>query len=89
MAIKTNTIGSGINTPSGTFVPVKTSGKKTELLPALIAAAEYANLTEFDVKIDGILHTTAESLPVKYLEDLIQTVSVVQVSAKDSAAIED
>lgn len=86
MAITTNTIGSGINTPKGVYKPTKVAGQKTELLPALIEAAESAGLSEFDVMIDGIRHTDASSLPVKYLEDLIQTVSVVQVSAKDSAA---
>lgn len=86
MSISTNPINKGINTPRGMFTPTKVAGQKTPLLPALIAAAEDCGMSDFNVRIDGILHTTAESLPCQYLEDLIQTVSIVQVTAKDSAA---
>jgi hypothetical protein len=89
MTIKTSTIGKGINTVAGLFKPgssLKDSTGKTPLLPALIAAAESVKYTEFDVQIDGHLFTTAESLPCKYLEDLIQDVTVVSVTPKDSAA---
>jgi len=70
----------GINTPNGVYKPAGDI-----LLTECVAAAKYAGMKKFNIKIDGHVYTSAEELPVEKLSALIQAVSVVAVEAKDTA----
>ena len=77
------TIGKGIATPKGAYTP-KTDDLKVEL----VAAAKFAKLEAFNVKIDGKYYEPDE-LPTNSIKALIQDVKVeaVETVARDTAGI--
>jgi hypothetical protein len=77
------TVGKGINTPRGAYVP-----KSDNLKLELVNAAKHAGLEAFNVKIDGKYYEPDE-LPTNSIKALIQDVKVeaVETVARDTAGI--
>jgi hypothetical protein len=75
------TVRKGIATPKGVYVP-----KSDNLKAELVAAAKFAGLEAFNVKIDG-KYFEPEELPTNSIESLIQSVGVeaVETVARDTA----
>lgn len=75
------TVRKGIQTPRGVYVP-----KTDDLAKELKAAADFAGLEAFNVKIDGKYFEEAE-LPTNSIKALIQDVGVeaVEAVARDTA----
>lgn len=75
-----------INLPGGRVYEPKSD----DLLVELVEAAKSIPCEAFNVKIDGMLYETPESLPTNTLSALIKTpeiIPVVEVSVRDTAGI--
>ncbi len=76
------TIAKGINTPAGTYNPVT-----DDLTKELVAAAKFAGLTTFNVRIDGHYVDDPTALQTNSIAALAAQASVeaVGVEAHDTA----
>ncbi len=76
------TIGTGIMTPNGFYMP-----KTDDLRKELVEAAKFAGLNAFNVKIDGNYVETPEALHTNSLAALAAPASIesVEVEAHDTA----
>ncbi len=60
-----------INTPKGAYLP-----KSDDLKKEIMSAAEYAGLSNFRVRINGLQIDSAEQLPCDSIKALIHTVTI-------------
>jgi hypothetical protein len=76
------TIRKGFNTPKGIYTP-----KTDDLTVELVAAAEFAGLDSFNVKIDGHYVDDPTALQTNSIKALVADVSIesVEVEARDTA----
>lgn len=76
------TIAKGIKTPRGAYVP-----KTNNLTDELVAAAKFAGIESFNVKIDGMYYDDPDKLPTNDLSAINKDIAIenIEVEARDTA----